>query len=52
MLAKAKNGLANIQTPILDTFLSEKIIGSPKELTEKKNVLGQNGDEITPIDGT
>jgi hypothetical protein len=20
-------------------------------LTEKKNVLGQNGDEITPIDG-
>ncbi len=49
MLAKVKKDPAYIQATILDNFLQEKNIGSPKEIIEKKNVKGQKGDEITTI---
>ncbi len=52
MLAKAKKGLANIQTPNLDNSLWEKNTMCVKGYLERKIMLSKTYADITGLDGS
>jgi hypothetical protein len=51
MLAKAKKGLANTETPNLDIFLPEKNIKCTSGYYEKKIIFSKTCDDIRRLDG-